>query len=112
LISKNTPARVALTNTNSNVPFIVDLGELRLEDEGYLIVLGGHGTSGSTATPPVAIDEYANNDTWFDDAGDGSIKARLQFGDGTTVDADAAWLLVGPPRFAPGIDNVVRLYDI
>jgi L-Lysine epsilon oxidase N-terminal/L-lysine epsilon oxidase C-terminal domain len=112
LISKKTSPRVVLTNTNPKVTFIPDLGELRLDDEGHLLVLGGHGTSGSTATPPVAIDEYANNDTWFDDAGDGSVKARLQFADGTFVDADAAWLLVGPPKFAAGIDNVVRLYDV
>jgi hypothetical protein len=111
LISKNTPARVVLTNTNPNVTFIPNLGELRLDEEGHLLVLGGHGTSGSTATPPVAIDEYANNDTWFDDTSDGSIKARLQFADGTVIDADAAWILVGPPKFAP-IDNVVRLYDM
>jgi len=112
LISKNTGARVVLTNTNSNVSFIPDLGELRLDDNGRLLVLGGHGTSRSTATPPVIIDEYANNDTWFDDAGDGSVKARLFFGNGTVLDADAAWVLVGPPKFAPGLDNIVRLYDV
>ena len=112
IISKNTPAPAVLTNTNPSVPFIPNLGELHLDDEGRLLLLGGHGSSGSTATPPVAIDEYANNDTWFDDTGDGSVKARLVFGDGTTVDADAAWVLVGPPKFAPGLDNVVRLYDI
>jgi hypothetical protein len=112
VISKTTPARVVLTNLNSNVPFISDLGELRLDDDGHLLVLGGHGTSGSTKTPAVPIDEYANNDTWFDDTSDGSVKARLRFSDGTAVDADAAWVLVGPPKFAPGVDNVVRLYDL
>jgi hypothetical protein len=111
-ISKRTPPRIVLTNINSNVTFISDLGELRLDDEGQLLVLGGHGSSGSTATPPIAIDEYANNDTWFDDTSDGSIKARLQFADGTVIDADAAWVLVGPPKFAPDTDNVVRLYDV
>ncbi len=45
------------------------------------------------------------------DAGDGSVKARIRFKDGTTVDADPAWVFVGPPKFAPGIGNVVTLYD-
>lgn len=112
IISKSTAARVVLANTNTNVPFIPDLGELRLDDQGRLLVLGGHGSSGSTATPPVTIDEYANNDTWFDDTSDGSVKARIVFGNGTAIDADAAWVLVGPPKFAPGLDNVVRLCDI
>jgi len=111
LISKGTPGPVVLTNPNSAVPFIPDLGELQLDDGGRLLVLGGHGTSGSTETPPRTIDEYANNDTWFDDLGDGSVKARIRLSDGSFFDADPAWVLVGPPKFAPGIGNVVRLYD-
>jgi hypothetical protein len=111
LISKATPGPVSLTNPNLQVPFIPDLGELQLDEGGRLLVLGGHGTSGSTEIPPRTIDEYANNDTWFDDVGDGSIKARIRLADGSFIDADAAWVLVGPPKFAPGIANVVRLYD-
>ena len=75
-------------------------------------MLGGHGISGSTSNPPVVIDEYANNDSWFDDTSDGSVKARIIFSDGSSADADAAWVLVGPPKYAPGIDNAVRLYDV
>ena len=111
LISKGTPGPVVLTNPNSAVPFIPDLGELQLDDGGRLLVLGGHGTSGSTETPPRPIDEYANNDTWFDDLADGSVKARIRLSDGSFFDADPAWVLVGPPKFAPGIGNAVRLYD-
>jgi hypothetical protein len=82
-------------------------------------VLGGYGESKSTTpppdgrpeTPPLQIDEYANNDTWFDDASDGSVKARVKLSDGTFIDADPAWVTVGPPDFAPGIGNVVRLLD-
>lgn len=111
LISKSTPGPVLLTNPNSRVPFIPDLGELQLDDGGHLLVLGGHGTSGSTENLPRTIDEYANNDTWFDDVSDGSIKARIRLADGSSIDADAAWILVGPPKFAPGLGNPVRLYD-
>ncbi len=111
LISRSTPGPVVLTNPNATVPFIPDLGQLQLDDAGRLLVLGGHGTSGSSENPPRTIDEYANNDTWFDDMGDGSVKARLHLSDGSFVDADPAWVLVGPPKFAPGIGNSVRLYD-
>lgn len=112
VISKTVADRVLLSVNNPHVPFIADLGELRLDEAGRLLVLGGHGISASTSDPPVVINEYANNDTWFDDASDGSIKARIIFSDGSSTDADAAWVLVGPPKFAPGIDNAVRLYDV
>lgn len=105
-----TQGPVRLTNPNAAIP-IPDLGELRTDDAGRLLVLGGHGTSRSKATPPVPIDEYANNDMWFDDVGDGSVKARVILDDGTHVDADAAWVTVGPPDFAPAVGNVVSLYD-
>lgn len=111
LISSKQPADVELANPNKNIP-IDSLGTLRLDQNGRLIVLGGYGQSNSTEKPsPRQIDEYASNDTWFDDAGDGSVKARIQFKDGTFIDADAAWVMVGPPDFAPSIGPVVTLYD-
>jgi hypothetical protein len=110
LISKRQPTEVELQNINTNIP-ITSLGTLRLDGEGRLIVLGGYGQSQSTESPPRQIDEYASNDTWFDDAGDGSVKARIIMNDGSHFDADPAWVLVGPPKFAPIIGNVVSLYD-
>jgi hypothetical protein len=99
-----------LLNPNTQIP-IKSLGTLLFEPPGRLVVLGGYGESNSTEDPPRVIDEYANNDTWFDDASDGSIKARIRLQDGSAVDADAAWVLVGPPKFAPGIGTVVSLFD-
>jgi hypothetical protein len=108
-----------ISNQNPNIP-IKSLGTLITEPGGRLIVLGGYGESNSTApaprngepeTPPLQITEYANNDTWFDDASDGSVKARVKLSDGNSFDADPAWVIVGPPDFAPGIGNVVRLLD-
>jgi hypothetical protein len=110
LVSSKQPGPVELANTKLGVP-IKSLGTLRVDEKGRLIVLGGYGEANSTNTPPLTIDDYANNDAWFDDAGDGSVRARLRFKNGTTIDADAAWLLVGPPKFAPGIGNVVSLFD-
>src|SRR5947209_6868865 len=110
VVSGGQPGPVELTNNNPHIP-IQSLGTLLVDSAGRLIVLGGYGESNSTDTPPRKIDEYANNDSWFDDASDGSVKARLRFKDGTVIEADAAWVLVGPPDFAPGIGNVVTLFD-
>lgn len=110
LVSHAHPGPIELANPNQQIP-IRSLGTLLLDDKGRLVVLGGYGESNSSDTPARRIDEYASNDSWFDDASDGSVKARIRFRDGTHIDADAAWVLVGPPDFAPGIGNVVSLYD-
>jgi L-Lysine epsilon oxidase N-terminal/L-lysine epsilon oxidase C-terminal domain len=110
LISGNVAGPVELANSKAHIP-IKSLGTLLVDEKGRLIVLGGYGESNSTELPPRPIDEYASNDTWFDDASDGSVKARLRFKDGRTIDADPAWVLVGPPKFAPAIGNVVSLFD-
>ena len=112
IVSNNQRGPVELLNTNSQIP-IKSLGTIQVETSGSgrLVVLGGYGESNSTETPPRQIDEYANNDTWFDDTSDGSVKARIRLSDGTLIDADPAWIMVGPPDFAPGIGNVVSLFD-
>ena len=87
------------------------LGGLRTDDQGRLIVLGGHGRSGSERRP-VRILDYANNDGWWDDTSDGPVTARLVLDDGTIVPVETgSWVLVAPPRFAPELLNVVTLYD-
>jgi hypothetical protein len=115
LIAATRGGAVELINPNRQIP-IDSLGTLQVDDRGRLVVLGGYGHSDTTArnadgTPVFPITEYASNDTWFDDAGDGSVKARVRLADGTAVDATAAWVMVGPPDFAPGIGNVVTLHD-
>ena len=55
------------------------LGELFIDDTGRLLVLGGHGHSGTwlRGFGQPRIDDYANNDGWFDDSSDGPVTARL-----------------------------------
>lgn len=90
---------------------IDSLGGLRTDAEGRLVVLGGYGASGSSAAVPVIVD-YANNDGWWDDVSDGPVTARVVFADGSTAEVDGpAWVVVGPPRFAPQLVNLVSLYD-
>lgn len=89
---------------------ITTLGELRTDADGRLLVLGGYGISGTT-DKTAKINEYANNDNWWDDTSDGPVGACITLDDGTVVDAAPAWVLVGPPSYAPEIPNLVTLYD-
>ena len=74
------------------------------------MVLGGLGVSGSTDENAV-IGDYANNDDWWDDTADGPVAARIELNDGTVIETAPAWVLVGPPGYAPQIANLVSLYD-
>jgi len=98
---------------------IIDyLGELRLDDQGRLIVLGGKGTSKPDKEPKAPL-HYANNNGWWDDASDGPVSAvvTLKVREGrssrsVSFNVEGAWVLVGPADFAPHIPNVVTLYDL
>jgi len=101
-----------------------------------LVVLGGHGNSGSYKTGPgePKITRFANNDGWFDDEADGYVNATLKV-EITTIDGTApvvqpggakhllsipvdspAWVIIGYPRFAPQILDMITMdetmYDL
>ncbi len=86
----------------------VKLGALKTDEAGRLIVLGGHGQSAS----PLGcdLDNFANNDGWYDDVSDGPVTATVTI-DGTTVNAISAWVVVAAPAYAPGIYNMMTWYD-
>lgn len=94
----------------SQSPVTVPLGEARTDDAGRLLVLGGFGTS---ATPTGAsIVHFADNPGWYDDAADGPVTAHVTLhGSGDEFDAEGAWVIIGPPKFAPQIESPVTLYD-
>ncbi len=103
------------------VPHDIDtLGDLLTDDSGRLLVLGGHGRSGSckSGLGQPRIDTYANNDGWFDDIADGPVMARLmmyseEVGRLRFIDVEyPAWVLVGYPRYAPQILDMVTLADV
>jgi hypothetical protein len=94
------------------VPAIDYLGELRTDAAGRLIVLGGRGVA-SSVPGAAAIREFANNDGWFDDVSDGPVNAFIKIkGHASAVKAIGAWVLCGPPCFAPYSQHAVTLWDL
>jgi hypothetical protein len=91
-------------------PVTVPLGEARTDDEGHLLVLGGFGTSLSPGGNDIT--SFLDNPGWYDDVSDGPVTAHVTInGTGEEFDAAGAWVIVGPPKFAPQIENVITLYD-
>ncbi|MEJ0074493.1 MAG: LodA/GoxA family CTQ-dependent oxidase [Alphaproteobacteria bacterium] len=110
---------------------ITTLGDLvctQQDKHNRLLVLGGFGNSGSMidgfGNPK--IEAYANNDGWFDDTSDGPVKASLVCTlistDGAPAPPDslpvpiavddAAWVLVGYPRYAPEFSDIVTMDEL
>ncbi|GGV07137.1 hypothetical protein GCM10010260_51010 [Streptomyces filipinensis] len=90
----------------------VPLGELRTDDDGRLLVLGGFGRSGTTR-PDNPVVHFANNDFWYDDVSDGPVHASVTLRNGgEPLRAQPAWVLVTPPDFSPHTENLVTLYDV
>lgn len=88
----------------------VPLGEIRTDDDGRLLVLGGAGTSASPGDDGIV--SFWANAGWYDDVSDGPVTATITLrGDGSTPDVAPAWVLVAPPKFAPHQDSPTTLYD-
>jgi hypothetical protein len=98
-------------------PPIEYLGELRTDPLGRLIVIGGKGQSSGLPGAVLGSDLF-NNDGWFDDVSDGTVTAELtmKVGGKTKVyspnEVEGAWVICGPPDFAPSLENQVTLYDV
>ena len=89
----------------------VYLGELRTDDHGRLVVLGGRGDAGSEGDRPLSPNAYTNNDWWYDDVSDGPVDAIVSIG-GRTFQAEPAWIIVAPPDYAPGVEAISTGYDV
>jgi hypothetical protein len=87
----------------------VYLGEIRTDDDGRLIVLGGRGVSASyDGTRAVT---FANNEAWHDDTSDGPVTAEVHF-EGKMLDVNPAWIVVAPPNYAPLQKSVRTMWDL
>jgi hypothetical protein len=93
-------------------PIQVPLGELRTDEKGRLLVLGGAGHSASATNQPAVT--FANNEGWYDDVADGPVRATVRFkgAGGETMIAEPAMVAVTPPNFGPGLHGVVTLWDV
>ncbi|KAB7728709.1 hypothetical protein F5984_17925 [Rudanella paleaurantiibacter] len=115
------PGPVSITGTNeSGQQYAFDkgqflgesvyLGELRTDEEGHLLFLGGHGVS-NTPYPGNTPTTFANNNGWHDDTSDGPVDAVVTY-QGQSLPVEGAWVVCGPPNYAPDIISVQTMYDV
>lgn len=88
-------------------PSIDSLGQIMMDAEGRLLVLGGFGTSAGTKE----ITSFRGASGWWDDVADGVVLATLEMEDGKSIDLEPAWVIVGSPKYAPELVNIVTLDD-
>ncbi len=88
----------------------VYLGELRTDDAGRLLFLGGRGVSGSPF-PGNTMTTFANNSGWYDDISDGPVTAVVKIR-GREIPVEPAWVVTGPPNYGPEIVTVQTMYDV
>ena len=89
----------------------VSLGSLLLDSEQNLIFLGGSGDSDSPSG--ASLNHFYTNSDWYDDVCDGWVKATIHLANGTVIeDIEPAWVIVGPPNYAPEIPPIVTAYDV
>lgn len=87
----------------------VYLGEMHTDDKGRLIMLGGHGKS-ENLNGDIAI-TFANNEGWYDDTSDGPVTAEVTY-EGVNLQVDPAWVVCGPPDYAPMQKSVRTMWDL
>lgn len=90
----------------------VYLGELRTDEKGRLLFLGGRGDTASYYANN-SVHTFGNNDGWHDDTSDGPVSASVTLKDGgATLAADPAWVVVAPPNYGPEIISIRTIYDV
>lgn len=87
----------------------VYLGEMRTDDKGRLVMLGGHGKS-ENINGDRAI-TFANNEGWHDDMSDGPVTAKVEY-EGVKLKVEPAWVICAPPDYAPMQKSVRTMWDL
>jgi hypothetical protein len=95
----------------THVTATVKLGRLRVDRNGRLLVLGGDIDSGADPVTSPIGDSFYDNPGWYDDIADGPVSAMVTVPGAPPAAADAAWVIVAPPDFAPGAEPIVTLFD-
>lgn len=89
----------------------IKLAELRSESSGRLLVVGGPGQSACPISPQRRLDNFADNDGWYDSVSDGPVTATITIGSGSEIKAVPSWVVITVPRYAPEIYGIVTWYD-
>ncbi|WP_083099362.1 LodA/GoxA family CTQ-dependent oxidase [Pseudophaeobacter leonis] len=87
----------------------VPLGEVRTDESGRLIVLGGFGVAQNPAGGKAVT--FANNDGWHDDTSDGPVKAKVRY-KGVDLRVKPAWVICAPPNYGPSQKSVRTMWDL
>jgi L-Lysine epsilon oxidase N-terminal/L-lysine epsilon oxidase C-terminal domain len=94
---------------------VVPLGEIRTDEAGRLLVLGGTGKSASPSGAPVYNpadpNSFNNANDWYDDISDGPVTATVSI-NGQAVAVEPAWVAVAPPNYAPNIIGWRTLHEL
>lgn len=94
---------------------LVPLGEIRTDEAGRLLVLGGTGKSASPSGAPIYdpadLDSFNNANGWYDDISDGPVTAEASIS-GREIPVEPAWVVVAPPNYAPDIIGWRTMYDL
>lgn len=88
----------------------VYLGELRTDEQGRLLFLGGLGKSDSFNNKKLTT--FANNEGWHDDTSDGPVDATVKLPDGRKLEAEGAWVVTAPTNFAVGVQAFTTGYEL
>lgn len=93
----------------------VYLGELRTDEQGRLLFLGGRGVSASPTGQPIYDtsdpNAFINANGWYDDASDGPVSATVTI-EGRDIPVESAWVVTAPPNYAPDVVAIRTLYDL
>lgn len=84
------------------------LGEMRTNSQGNLLVLGGYGRAGGDQP----IGGFGGADSWYDDIADGPVTCELTLEGQSEPVVLHAWVIVGSPKVAPELVNIVTLDDV
>ena len=87
----------------------VHLGDVRTDEAGRLVVLGGRGESASCDGSRAIT--FANNEGWHDDVSDGPVTATVTLG-GLPLEVIPSWVVVAPPNYAPQRTSVRTMWDL
>jgi L-lysine 6-oxidase len=84
------------------------LGALLMDAAGRLVVLGGFGN----ACGEEILATFTGENTWYDDVSDGPVYCQLRLKGRPEAIQLKAWVIVGPPKFAPELRNISTLSDV